>query len=107
KQCPDVRKALKTMFPEAFEENKDKHFDLSPLGDSNGFIFPDSIAKAAGFEDKYFLKVADLSGSDLELHQKAFYLHGSLTSWELRPMSPSNYSYLLIPTPKHCKESGE
>ncbi|KKN39844.1 hypothetical protein LCGC14_0739560 [marine sediment metagenome] len=107
KQHPDVKRALKTMFSEAFEENRDKHFDLSPLGDSNGFLFSNLTAKAIGLGDKYFLKVADVFTMHPGLHKKSFYLHGGLINWELRSTPPDNSYYLLIPTRKDCKESGE
>ncbi len=90
----DVRKALKTIFPRAFED--DKYFDLSSLGDPDGVLFSNKEAQAVGFGDRFFLKVAHLRDAMYsELHQKSFFVAGGEVNWELRPMG---FNYLLIPT---------
>ena len=76
---------------------EDKYFDLSSLGDSCGYLFSLAQAKAAGFESRYFLKVASMPIIHPELHQKAFFLSGIGINLELRPIGSD---YLLIPTRK-------
>ena len=95
KKHPERRDDLSELFPEAFKN--DKYFDLSSLGDANGFIFSFGEAKAAGFESRYFLKVANMLSMNPELYQKAFFLSGIGVNLELRPIDPD---YLLIPTRK-------
>ncbi|KKN37429.1 hypothetical protein LCGC14_0763780 [marine sediment metagenome] len=97
KKRPGWRAGLKELIPKAFES--DKYFNLSSLGDSDGFLFSLDEAKAAGFESRYFLKVAHLfpSSTNSELNEKAFYLGGLDNNLELRPIGSD---YLLIPTRK-------
>ena len=97
KKHPKWKADLKELFPKAFKN--DKYFNLSSLGDANGFIFSFGETKAAGFESRYFLKVAHLSpnSTNSELNKKAFYLSGIGINLELRPIDSN---YLLIPTRK-------
>ncbi len=76
-KCPEAEEALKAGFPQAFE--KKKTFDLLKLKDS-GFIFTMEEALAAGFNDKYFLKVR--SGG--KYGGIAFYLEEGYLKWELK-----------------------
>ncbi|KKN12367.1 hypothetical protein LCGC14_1017070 [marine sediment metagenome] len=77
KKCPEAKEALKAGFPKAFGEKKT--FDLLKLKHS-GLIFTMEEALAAGFNDKYFLKVR--SGG--KYGGIAFYLEEGYLKWELK-----------------------
>ena len=76
-KCPEAKEVLKAGFPQAFE--KKKTFDLLKLKDS-GFIFTAIEARAAGFEDRYFLKIR--TGGKYE--GIAFYLEENYLKWDLK-----------------------
>ena len=82
-KCPEAKEALKAGFPKAFE--KCRTFDLLKLKDSE-HIFTMQEARAAGFDDNYFLKVR--TGSKYK--GIAFYLEENYLEWEFITDSHNN-----------------
>lgn len=76
-ECITARGALKTLFPEVFEE-EDKYFDLSDLSTNDNKVFNYMRSKSAGFDNNEFMQVR-FSG---KYRGKAFYLQGAY-KWEL------------------------
>jgi len=93
-KCPEAKEALRTMFPEVFEE--DKYFDLDKLKIDSTCLFTDESAINAGFENNLFMFVKVCN----EYKGKAFTLNTSY-NWELT--KDSNDSLTLIPT-KNLKQ---
>ena len=93
KDCKDAERVLKTLFPEAFEDNK--YFDLHPL-DENTLLFDNDKGRACGFSDGAFMQIR----SNGEYAYKGFYL-SLFYNWSI--VEDSEHLQVLVPTKKEVK----
>ena len=93
KECPDAKKVLKGMFPEAFED--EKYFDLLKLNKGDYTLFESKESRDAGFNDYLFFQIrgAGIFGG------KSFYLNKSY-NWDI--ITDNEGEKVLLPTRKDC-----
>lgn len=90
KQCPDVKRALKTMFPKAFES--DKSLNLGLMRGEHEYLFSKAACQEANVERNIIV-----IRSNGEYEDRAFYLESDY-DWEIKEDNLGQTC--LIPTRK-------